>query len=286
MNHDRELNNEAQDRERPADDELQTDFDRRNDREGVSQENLAVQSPQEIEKEKSENHCSSRDHDPIMLDSLSTLQTLQEAVERELLRFREIKKDPIIDQPLQDVSVSSEFTSGDGDFPGLCMSEQSQSRDGMQHSFDSLDSEVFSLKQNAVPLHQSTRDNESELEGLFRQKIEAEVEYLMVSRAVKKLRVAAVEQVNLLEEQKKLASEQAQIVKKLGDAELKAATLKTQAKELENYCEDIMSADEMLKLHKRMCKHSTCFLLQLVLLVVLGLFLLQISPDYAGVVPT
>lgn len=220
-----------------------------------------------------------------------------DALSAELWRFRKIKKeDSMIDQPLQDVGISSEFTSGGGDFPGPSTSEQSQSRDGMRHSFDSLDSEVVSLKQNAIPLQnnlcetaelvQRSRDNESELEGLYRQKIEAEVEYLTVSRAVKKLRVAAVEQVNLLEEQKKLASEQAQIVKKLGDTELKAAMLKTQAKELENSCEDIMSIDVMLKLQKRICKYSTCFLLQLALLAVLGLFLLQIPYDFTGIVPT
>ncbi|XP_055802331.1 WPP domain-interacting protein 2-like [Solanum dulcamara] len=298
MNHDGELNDQAQDRERPVDEELQADFDRRNDREvgSVSHEDRATESHQEFEGEKSVNHCSSTDHDP-MPDPLSTLQALQEALERELWRFRKIKKeDSMIDQPLQDVGISSEFTSGGGDFPGPSTSEQSQSRDGMRHSFDSLDSEVVSLKQYAIPLQnnlceaaelvQISRDNESELEGLHRQKIEAEVEYLTVSRAVKKLRVAAVDQVNLLEEQKKLASEQAQIVKKLGDAELKATMLKTQVKELENCCEDIMSIDVMLKLQKRICKYSTCFLLQLALLAVLGLFLLQIPYDFTGVVPT
>ncbi|KAJ8527609.1 hypothetical protein K7X08_015060 [Anisodus acutangulus] len=249
MYHDGELNHEAQDRERPIGEELQADLDRRNVTEvgGVSQEDLAAESPQEVDKEKSENHCSSTDHDPI-LDSLSTLEALQEALEREVLRFREIKKEDSI-TILNSCSKKEEKIVG-------------------------------------FELHQRTKDLESEVEGLFKQKIEAEVEYLTVSRAVKKLRFAAVEQVNLLEEQKKLASEQAQIVKKLGDAELKAATLKTQATKLSNCGEDIMSINETLKLHKRVCKYSTCFLLQLVLLVVLGLFLLQISPDYAGVIPT
>lgn len=202
----------------------------------------------------------------------------------------------MIDQPLQHVGISSEFTSGGGEFPGPSTSEQSQSRDGMQPPFGLFDTEVVSLKQNATTLQnnlceaaelvQRSRDDESEFEGLFRQKIEAEVEYLTVSRAVKKLRVAAAEQVNLLEQEKKLASEQAQIGKKLGDAELKSTRLKTQAKELENRCEDIMSIDEMLKLQKRICKYSTCFLLQLVLLAVVGLFLVQMSHDYTGFVPT
>lgn len=83
MNHGGKLMDEAQDRGRRVDEELQADFDIRNDRGAVSvfQEDLPVESAQQFEKEKSENHCLSTDHDP-MLDPLSTLQSLQEALER------------------------------------------------------------------------------------------------------------------------------------------------------------------------------------------------------------
>lgn len=136
-------------------------------------------------------------------------------------------------------------------------------------------------------MHQSSRDMESELEGLFRQKIEAEVQYLAISRTAQKLRAAAVDQATLLEEQKTVASEQAQMVHRLGDAETKAAMLKTQAEKLESYWEDIATTDEKLKLQKKVYKYSSCFLIQLVLLaVVVGLFLMQMSPDYTEIVPT
>nr|XP_016435001.1 PREDICTED: uncharacterized protein LOC107761294 isoform X2 [Nicotiana tabacum] len=83
MNHDGELNNEAQDSERPVDKELQADLDRQNGKEvgGVSQEDLTAESSQEVKNEKSENHCSSTDHDP-MLDPSSTLQAVKETLER------------------------------------------------------------------------------------------------------------------------------------------------------------------------------------------------------------
>ncbi|KAL2520950.1 Uncharacterized protein Fot_24873 [Forsythia ovata] len=87
------------------------------------------------------------------------------------------------------------------------------------------------------------RDVEAALENLFKRKIEAEVEYFIISRMIHKLKVV-VDGQSLLEEQKTMASEQAQMLNRLGDAENKAATLNKEAENLENYCEDIVSADE------------------------------------------
>ncbi|GFS31688.1 hypothetical protein Acr_00g0018600 [Actinidia rufa] len=96
---------------------------------------------------------------------------------------------------------------------------------------------------------------EAELEGLFKQKIEAEVEYLAISRTIQKLRVAAGNQVAIFEEQKALALQRPQIFNGLGDSESKA-------EKLETYSEDIVRTNQVLKLQKRL------------------------SPHYVGVVPT
>lgn len=212
---------------------------------------------------------------------------------------------------LEDVGIPSDFSSDDSDIL------LSQHRDGAQHSLNSLESDLVSLKQNILLLQDKVQKAtdlvkskearvteletilgssskseetiiESEFEGLFRQKIEAEVQYLTISRTIQTLKSAAVDQLTLLEEQKTLASEQARMVHVLGDAEAKAAMLKTQAEKLESYCEDLASStDEKLKLQKKVCKYSSCLLIQLVLLaVVIGLFLMQIAPDHAELVPT
>lgn len=246
----------------------------------------------------------------------------------EIQKWKEIRiEDDVIDHSLQDVGIPSDFSSGDTDFPGPNTSEQSQSRNGVQHSFNSLEFEVVGLKQNVIllqhklndeadliklkearvveleailssnekkekrktgnDLHQSSGDIERELDGLFRQKIEAELEYLVISRTIQKWRAATVDQVTLMEEQKILATEQAQMVKKLRDSEKKAAMHKSQAENLDNYCDDGASTNKTLELQKGVCKYSSYFLIQLVLLVIVfGLYILQMSSDAVEVVPT
>ncbi|KAK4355115.1 hypothetical protein RND71_024086 [Anisodus tanguticus] len=312
MIYDGESSDEAQDSERPIGEELRAGLESGNDRESenVSQADLAAESPWEIKEEKSENQGSSTDHDPLM-ESIFSFQATQEALAREIQKFKEIGKDIIFGHLLEDVGIPSD----DSEFPRPSTSVLSQHQDDAQHSLNSLESEVVSLKQNILLLQNNLQKAadlvkskearvteleailgsrskkeeetiESELEGLFTQKIEAEVQYLTVSRTAQKLRSTAVDQLTLLEEQKTLALEQAQMVHMLGDAEAKAAMLKKQAEKLESYCEDLASADEKLKLQKNVYKYSSCLFIQLVLLVVVGLFLMQMSPDHAELVPT
>lgn len=114
------------------------------------------------------------------------------------------------------------------------------------------------------------RDVQSELEHLFMQRIEAEVEYVVISRMVQNLRVGAV-------------LEQTQILLKCGD---KGVMLKKESGKREN-CEDTASADETLKQQNRVCMYTSySFMLLLLLLLILGVFIFQFSPDYVEVVPT
>ncbi|KAL1556103.1 WPP domain-interacting protein 2-like [Salvia divinorum] len=206
-----------------------------------------------------------RDKDPLS-ESMRALQSAQEALEAEVLKFKEIGNDVSVDGPVSDlcnecadVEQKLQETSGEG-----------------SQSF--LQSKL---------VQRGNSDVVAELEDLFKQKVEAELEYLVISRTVQKMRVAAVDQITVLEEQKALSSVQTQVLDQLGDAENKAASLKKQADKLGNFCEEIASADEILKLQKGAFKHGSCFVMQLVLLiVVLGVFILQFSEDNVEVVPT
>lgn len=124
-----------------------------------------------------------------------------------------------------------------------------------------------------------SKEGEPELEGLFRQKIEAEIEYLAMTSMVQKLRV---------KEQQSLADAQSRMISKLGKVEAKAAVLKKQAEEAGNLVSrDVRGVDEVLRFHSRTCKASFYLTLQLLsLLVVCWLFVFRLSPESAFSVPT
>ncbi|XP_057765357.1 WPP domain-interacting protein 1-like [Salvia miltiorrhiza] len=228
---------------------------------GGSPEDVVADSSWAEKEERSENHGPMRDKDPLS-ESMRALQSAHEALEAEVLKFKEIGSDVSVDGPVSDLC---------NEYIDVEQKLEETSDEGSQ-------SKVIQSENSAAV---------AELEDIFKQKVEAEVEYLAISRTVQKMRVAAVEQITVLEEQKDLSSVQAQVLTELGDAENKAASLKKRAEKLENFCEDNESADEILKLQKGACKYGSCFVMQLVLLVVIwGVFILQFSQDYVEVVPT
>lgn len=127
------------------------------------------------------------------------------------------------------------------------------------------------------------RELEKELEGLFEQRIEAMVEYLVTSRTIKDLKSAAVNQITFLEEQKTVATEQAQVVSFSKSVGNKASMLKRRVDKLEAEIE----TGEDVKLKKRTCKFASLFFIQFVLIyVALCIFVLQLAPQYTDDVPT
>ncbi|CAA0841148.1 WPP domain-interacting protein 1 [Striga hermonthica] len=187
----------------------------------------------DAEKGRGENHGSSSDQDPL-LESMCQLQKAQEALEEEVLKFKEIGKDDV--HPDLENDSYEQFTCSEA---------------------------VLDFSPEIAK-----GDLETELEDLFKQKIEAEVEYLTISRTIQKLRICAVDQNIVPVDQKLPASEMTE--NKLGD-----------------FSEDIASIDRTVKLQKKVCKYTTCFLVQLSsLFVIIGVFMYKLSPNYSEVVPT
>lgn len=142
---------------------------------------------------------------------------------------------------------------------------------------------------NAIELEEKKyREIEKEIENLFKQRIEAEIEYLAITRAAHSLKAFAEKQATVLKEQEAVAEEQAQVVNKLGDVEKKALNLKKEAEELEKYSGGILGMEEVLDTHRGVYKVTWCFCVQFILLVlVIWFFFLQFSPPNPGeVVPT
>ncbi|KAM4102455.1 hypothetical protein ACJW30_06G001300 [Castanea mollissima] len=293
----------------------------------IQQDDLAAHSSWEAKEEKRENHRSFTDQDAFV-ESIFSLQSVQEALEKEVQNFREIGNVPTspTDVSNKGSSIPADFTTTDPENYILNSSNLLGSEKIRQTALTSLEAQVLSLTKN-VKLFESKleeartmleakdsriaaleatinnskspreesgstqeekcRETQTELEGLFKQKIEAEVEYLAISKTIQKMKVAASDQLTIIEEQKALAGEQAQVLNKLGEAESKATTLQKQAVALEKCCGDIIGAEEVLKMQGRMYKVTSCFFVQLILLVTMfWLFVLQFSPRSGVVVPT
>eukprot|EP00262_Sarcandra_glabra_P007068 TRINITY_DN19630_c0_g1_i1.p1 TRINITY_DN19630_c0_g1~~TRINITY_DN19630_c0_g1_i1.p1 ORF type:complete len:611 (-),score=134.29 TRINITY_DN19630_c0_g1_i1:24-1856(-) len=136
-------------------------------------------------------------------------------------------------------------------------------------------------------LQERCDEMESELERLFKEKIEAEVEYLMMIRITQTWKVAAEDQFKLLEEQKSLFRDQAQMVMKLQDAEDKVIKVKKQAEELEASSRELLETEEVMKMQNDVCKLSFCCFFQFILLcIVVCMFLLQPMTHSTGFAPT
>lgn len=333
MNYDGENNDEVHASEEQFNEEVQTAY--RIDTgveefEDLFQDDLAADLSWEVKEEKSENNCPAMNQDPLM-ESILGLQSVQDALEKEIERFREIRMEPI---SLHDEAVKDCGASADSIFTVTQVHEPSSS-DQLgaekfgQNGSSSLEPQVLSLIENVKHLkskldaatvtldlkekricelesslnvsksvkgesgstielqQEKCRDMESELEGLFQQKIETEIEYLALKRTIQTMRGATSNQIMLFEEQKTLAGEQAEIQSKLGEVENKAAELKKQAEELEKCCEDIFGTEEILITQRRIYKVTSCFSIQLILLLlVCWLFVSQLSPRSRVVVPT
>lgn len=127
------------------------------------------------------------------------------------------------------------------------------------------------------------KDLESELEDLFRQKIEAEVEYLAFTKVVQNLNL----QLTILEEQEKLSENQARVLNKALDTESRASVLKNKAEELEKCFGDSLVVEESFVLQKKVCKVTFCFFVQLMMFILFfWLLVSQLSLNSGVVVPT
>lgn len=119
--------------------------------------------------------------------------------------------------------------------------------------------------------------SETVVEDIFRQKIEAEIEYLIYSRSVDNLN----HQMKLVETKVSLAEEQAyETLNSLDKVQTKAASLRNRAKDLQNECIETTGS-----IKKRACKITSCFLIQLVLLLmVVMVFMSQLVPESSDIV--
>lgn len=314
-NYDGENSDEAQASEQQFSEDIQTcSKENVEEAEDLSQDDLAADLSWKEKEERTGNHRPSTDNDPLV-DSILKLQSVQEALENELQKFGEIWKEPSFISAESESHQSPPFQLGSEDVRQSTSSSFETEVTSLTQKVISLECKLeesgamLEAKESRVveleatlhrrespkgksgstnQLHQENFEEfEIQLEGLFKKKIEAEIEYLALVRTIQNLRVAAGEQVTLFEEQKNLAGEQIVMMNKLEAAKGRAEKLTKQAENLETYCGEILETEEVVKMQKKVFKVTWCVIIQLMLLVlVFGMFVLQFSPQSGEVVPT
>ncbi|KAI4305063.1 hypothetical protein L6164_028452 [Bauhinia variegata] len=294
--------------------------------EDLLQEDSAANSSWNAKEEKSENNQPSTVGDPL-IESIRSLQSMQETLEEEVKKLRETGNEPLSpdDDSIKSSSAAANITTIDPEFRKSY--GQTDIEGTKQPASSSLELQVSSLAQNVNILESKLEESqgmiafkdskiaeleavlrsskfpkeescstldleeeqymEAEVEGLFRQKIEAEVECLTITKMMENLKVAADLKLTLLEGQETLFGKQGQVLNKIAETKNKASALKIQAEELEKYSDDILEVEETLKMQKRVCKVTCYFFIQFILLIfVFWLLVLQPLPNARVVVPT
>lgn len=280
--------------------------------ENLSEDGIVADASWNGKEERNESHQLPTDEN-LLLDSVLSLQSVQEALEHEVRKLGEIGKVSMpegsssFDLGVPESSSPDQFDSVDIQ-SSLLESQVLSLTENIKHLESSLEeangvlkvkeSRVAELEatmsislkeesENTSKLHlERCMELETDVDSLFKQKIEAEVEYIALTKTIQKLKVA-VGEISLFEQQEALTGEQVKILNKVSQAESKVATLRKCADKLEEYSGDILETEEVLKMQGQVFHGTYCFLVQMILLILaFWLVVLQLSPHDGVVVPT
>ncbi|KAF8113964.1 hypothetical protein N665_0043s0037 [Sinapis alba] len=224
------------------------------------------------------NNGFSEELDPL-IEAVDGFITLQEALEKEVQQYREIGKEtmPHHHEGASEVSSpGSEIVTLVNTVEQLEIKlEETRSMLEVKEShIRELESTTDQNKRSWGEIRNVYGGTETVVEDIFRQKIEAEIEYLIYSRSIDNLN----HQMKLVETQEALADEQAN--ETLNKVQTKAARFRNRAQDLQNECIETTGS-----IKKRACKITSCFLIQLVLLLTVALvFMSQLVPESSDIV--
>ncbi|EOA13180.1 hypothetical protein CARUB_v10026207mg [Capsella rubella] len=255
-----------------------------------------------VDESHIKNNGSADNLDPLK-EAFNSFHALQEALQKELLKFKELGKESV--SSLHDGGESSSCIHAEHKRAGEASSSWRFGSENMgELGLTYLDSEIRSLVNKVEHLEikleeakcilevketqirelnnmnvSEPRNGRTEIviEEIFQQKMEAEIEYIIFSRSAADLN----RRIKLIEEEKTLGHK---MLSKLKKVEKKAENLKNQAQDLQNHCVGITEIQEVKCWKKRALKTTSCLFLQLGLLFML--FTFQLTPGSEAPVPT
>ncbi|KAK3144502.1 hypothetical protein QOZ80_4AG0313980 [Eleusine coracana subsp. coracana] len=283
--------------------EVQSAYKRENevDEETEVRANFGLHHTEEQGEQNEETDWSwvlqDKDGDPLA-ESISSLQTTQEVLENEVQKLSDLVKD----------SEAEESTCGNDGQDVIVLPhgrvDVFEMNEKMQHLEQKLKEASGTIRQKDLrisnleiaiddahrPLLEEDAANivqlEMEVERQLQDKIQAEIQWLVMVKAKQNWQVRAEDRI-ALEEHKSSAGDSTKMMLKLRDTESKIVMLKEQVDKLELHEKELYRTTEVLKMQSRTFKVSLFGLVQLIMLCLsLKIFFGEVSVPFSDVVPT
>lgn len=150
-----------------------------------------------------------------------------------------------------------------------------------------LDALSHAEPQNTIACNDDLLSLESDVDQLLLEKMEAEIQCFILTRASDDWKLLAKDQFALNEAQKSLLEDHKSLETKLRHAENRAMMLEEMVDKLESQCKVLSETSEVLKLQARASKASLFCSVQFVLLcIAIGTLLVRFLPSSPEIVPT
>lgn len=135
-------------------------------------------------------------------------------------------------------------------------------------------------------LQEKCREMEMELEEQYKEKMQSEIEFLILTGSAQNDIALVENEASILQEQKRLVVGQLQTAIKLKETEGRALALKDHLVELENTSAGLLEMEEVLELNNKVWGFSVFSFIQFFLLCIAILFMFAQSPHTSNLVPT
>ncbi|KAG6476273.1 WPP domain-interacting protein 1-like isoform X1 [Zingiber officinale] len=267
----------------------------------LSREYLDADLSREVNDAKNASGQQGPELDPIFLESIDSLQTTKEALEKEIQKIEELRKGNTFDD------YDSQYEDIEGVSPTNIEGNSVELNQKIEHLKWKLgeaiaDAKVKELKLNELEaankdvssselsiLQEKLKEMEVDFENLLEKKIEAEIQYLMMKRTTESWRVLTEDHIALCEEKNIQSEEQSKAMLTQKNLNNKIVVLSKKAEEL---VEDLSITKEALRLQRQVAKYSFCLFVQiLILCIALALFIAYVLPppsslSMGGITPT
>ncbi|CAO2211365.1 unnamed protein product [Urochloa humidicola] len=219
--------------------------------------------------------------------TLLLLQRTQEALENEIEKIMAVGKE-----------LTDDFDAHDDEWSGSVYLEEplEEVSDRIKHLESRLEEASALIKEKDLRIHKlevtaientNTLVSQSELDQLYREKMEAEIYCTILTGAYQASVTLAEDQMALYEAQKSLSEDYKQLGLKLRHTENRAMVLEEMAEKLQVQCKVLSNSSEVLQLQTKASRVTLfCFVQVILLCIAIGTYLMRLSPSSSKVVPT